>query len=355
MKKIRNILFLFLALLLTGCGAKTPEKLIRSELEQIKKLDEKTIRNFVSYQDIVQNKMRDTDVGEETTEAVRLFFQNFDYSVLSTESADDKAEVIVEIRNLDSRSLAHDLCLSLTRIAADPRASQTDTMNSYFTVLRDILKSNTYETARTEAHFNLIRQSGSWVIQTTDSLKDEIVGGLISALQDPYLLTPEEVAAATLDVFTDFSPEDWISYLDMHDVFAIGSEQSDQVDQSLAARIASCFQYKVTQLRVDHEDATASADITSLDMTSVLKAYRKKLLAYAETTESLRASDSEIADKSAGFLKEALDENEDTILRSVPLTFHNNGSAWEMSIGEEFSEVLLGGSEDALNAFHDNE
>ena len=41
MKKIRNILFLFLALLLTGCGAKTPEKLVRSELEQIKKLDEK--------------------------------------------------------------------------------------------------------------------------------------------------------------------------------------------------------------------------------------------------------------------------------------------------------------------------
>lgn len=355
MKKIRNILFLFLALLLTGCGAKTPEKLVRSELEQIKKLDEKTIQNFVSYQDIVQNKTRDTDVGEETTEAVRLFFQNFDYSVLSTESADDQAEVVVEIRNLDSRSLAHDLCLALTRIAADPRASQTDTMNSYFTVLRDILKSNTYETACTEAHFNLIRQSGNWVIQTTDPLKDEIVGGLISALQDPYLLTPEEVAAATLDVFTDFSAEDWISYLDMHDVFAIGSEQSDQVDQSLAAQIVSCFQYKVTQLRVDHEEATASADITSLDMTSVLKAYRKKLLAYAETTESLRASDSEIADKSAEFLKEALDENEDTILRSVPLTFHNNGSAWEMSIGEEFSDVLLGGSEDALNAFHDSE
>lgn len=78
MKNLRNILFLFLAFLLTGCGAKTPEKLVRSSLEQIKKLDEKTIQNFVSYQDLVQNKTRDTDVGEETIEAVRLFFQNFD-------------------------------------------------------------------------------------------------------------------------------------------------------------------------------------------------------------------------------------------------------------------------------------
>ena len=89
-------------------------------------------------------------------------------------------------------------------------------------------------------------------------------------------------------------------------------------------------------------------------MASVLKAYKKKLLVYAETAESLRASDSEIADKSAKLLKEALDENEETILRSVPLTFHNNGSAWEMTIGEKFSEVILGGSGDALSAFHDN-
>ena len=185
-------------------------------------------------------------------------------------------------------------------------------------------------------------------------MKDEIVSGLITALKDPYLLTPEEVADATLGVFTDFSPEDWVSYLGMHDVFAIGSEQSDQVDLSLASQIASCFHYNVTQLRVNGDDATASADITSLDMASVLKAYKQKLLSYAETTESLRASDSEIADKSAKLLKEALDENEATILRSVPLTFHNNGSTWEMTIGEEFSEVILGGSDDALSTFHDN-
>ena len=354
MKNLRNILFLFLVFLLTGCGAKTPEKLVCSSLEQIKKLDEKTIQNFVSYQDLVQNKTRDTDVGEETIEAVRLFFQNFDYSILSTETNEDTATVTVEIKNLDAKTLAHDLCLALTKISADPRTEDATTMNSYFTVLRDILKTNTYEESTTTASFGLLRQSGNWKIQTTEELKDEIVSGLITALKDPYLLTPEEVADATLGVFTDFSPEDWVSYLGMHDVFAIGSEQSDQVDLSLASQIASCFHYNVTQLRVNGDDATASADITSLDMASVLKAYKQKLLAYAETTESLRASDSEIADKSAKLLKEALDENEARILRSVSLTFHNNGSTWEMTIGEEFSKVILGGSDDALSTFHDN-
>ena len=77
-------------------------------------------------------------------------------------------------------------------------------MNSYFTVLRDILKTNTYEESTTTASFGLLRQSGNWKIQTTEELKDEIVSGLITALKDPYLLTPEEVADATLGVFTDF-------------------------------------------------------------------------------------------------------------------------------------------------------
>ena len=144
----------------------------------------------------------------------------------------------------------------MTKISADPRTEDATTMNSYFTVLRDILKTNTYEESTTTASFGLLRQSGNWKIQTTEELKDEIVSGLITALKDPYLLTPEEVADATLGVFTDFSPEDWVSYLGMHDVFAIGSEQSDQVDLSLASQIASCFHYNVTQLRVNGDDAT---------------------------------------------------------------------------------------------------
>ena len=77
-------------------------------------------------------------------------------------------------------------------------------MNSYFTVLRDILKTNTYEESTTTASFGLLRQSGNWKIQTTEELKDEIVSGLITALKDPYLTG--EVADATLGVFYGFSP-----------------------------------------------------------------------------------------------------------------------------------------------------
>ena len=347
------LLSLLSALLLSGCGAKTPEKLVESELNLIKKLDEKTIQNFVSYEDISQTQSRSTDIGSETTEAVQLFFQNFDYEILSSGITDDSATVTVSITNLDAKSLAHDLHLALVKESVDPHSSYQEpmTMNSYFTILRDILKNNTYEETTTQAHFELAHLDNGWSIQITQTLEDELVGGLITYLSDPYLLTPNEVATATLDVFTAFSPKDWVGYLDMHDVFAIGSQYSDKVDLSLATQIAKHFSYSISQMKVDGDKATAYADITSLDMSSVLASYKEKLLAYADTTASVRASDSELADQSATFLKEALDENQDTILRSVLLLFQNNGSSWEMTLGDDFGDVILGGSSAALSSF----
>lgn len=355
MKNLRNFFFLLMGtvLLLSACGStKNPEKLVKSELELIKKLDEKTIQNFVSYEDIIQNKSKDTDVGEESTEAVNLFFKNFDYTILSTVSTEDTASVTVEIHNLDAKALAHDLCLALAKQTIVPQADVPSTMNSYFTILRDILKNNTYEEKTTLAHFELVHLAGGWSIQNSQSLEDELVGGLITYLSDPYLVTPQEIAETTFGTFSEFSAADWVSYLNMHDVFAIGSQFSNKVDLSLAEQISKHFSYSISQMKVDGTSASAYVDITSLDMASVLSSYRKNLLLYAETTESVRATDSELADKSASLLKEALDKNQSTIIRSIPLTFCNNGSSWEMSFGEELIDVILGGSSDALSVFN---
>ena len=350
MKKIIPFILL-IAVILTGCGSKTPERLVQSELELIKRLDEKTILNFISYEDIVRNNSRETDVGEETTKAVKLFFQNFDYEILSASVTGDTAQVTVEITNLDTRALSHDLFLALIQEATYPQNSVPLSMNSYFAIMYDVLSNHTYDLITTEATFELVHFENGWSIQNTKALEDALVSGLITNLGDPYLVAPAEVASATLDVFAGFSAEDWVAYLDMNDVFAIGSEISDQVDYSLANQIATCFDYEISQMNIEGNEATAYVDITSLDMSSVLSAYQEKLLAYADTTSSVRASDMELANQSATFLKEALDNNTKTILRSVPLTFQNNGSGWEMNISEDFIEVLLGDTQDALKTF----
>ena len=100
-------------------------------LEQIKNWMKKPSRTSFSYRDLVQNKTRDTDVGEETIEAVRLFFQNFDYSILHGNQR-GYGDGHSGNQNLDAKTLAHDLCLALTKISADPRTEDATTMNSYF-------------------------------------------------------------------------------------------------------------------------------------------------------------------------------------------------------------------------------
>ena len=343
--------FFICFLFLTGCGSKTPERLVLSELELIKKLDEKTILNFVSYEDIVRNKSRDTDVGEETIQAVKRFFQNFDYELLSSSISGNTAFVTVKITNLDTRAFSHDLCLALIRQSVHPQTSDPLTMNAYFTIMNEVLQNNTYDLLTTEATFELFHFENGWSIQHTQTLENSLVSNLIQNLNDPYLVSPKEVATATLDVFDNFDADDWVSYLNMKDVFSIGSEISDQVDHSLASQIASCFDYEISQLHIEDNKATAYADISSLDMASVLSVYQDKLLAYADTTSSVRASEMELANQSAAFLKEALDHNTETILRSVPLSFQNNGSGWEMDISDSFIKVLLDDTENALTTF----
>ena len=71
-----------------------------------------TIKAFVSYEDMMSSHSSSSDVGIETTEAVKRFFQNFDYNIKSSSVEDKKATVHVEITNLDTHALAKDICLA---------------------------------------------------------------------------------------------------------------------------------------------------------------------------------------------------------------------------------------------------
>lgn len=356
MKTLCRIIPVLLAcLFLGGCGQSSPERLVKKELESIKKLDQETIENFISYEDITKNQTLQTDVGVESVEAVKLFFQNFSYKIKSSKTEDDSAYVSVEITNLDAKALAKDLCLTLLTRSLDPGSSEDYplSINDYFSVLGTLLKEKTYDTVTTDAHFELVHLENGWSIQSSENLEDELVGGLITYLNDPFLLTPEENARAVLDMMKGFTANDWSAYLDLNDIFATGSEYYQEVDQSLASQIASCFDYTIVSAETDENgtDATVDVTVTSLDLSSVLDSFREKLVEYASTTESLRDSYTEQTNQTALYLKEALDENQASADFSTTITFHNDGSSWEMMFADDFSSILLGGSTQAISEF----
>ena len=68
------LLLLVMPFSLGGCSKDSPKRAVKKELNLIKELDESTIKAFVSYEDMMSSHSSSSDVGIETTEAVKRFF-----------------------------------------------------------------------------------------------------------------------------------------------------------------------------------------------------------------------------------------------------------------------------------------
>lgn len=358
MKQISKRIFpaFLLLLILTGCGYAGPEKAVRQELDLIQNLDESTIKAFVSYENIHLSGGQSQEIGSETTEAVKLFFQNFKYKIRSSSLSDDgdSATVEVSITNIDAQALAKDLCRAMitdSSVSENSIEGQTGLAAS-FSLMKKCLENHTYDTKTTSATVHLTRQNDIWVIQESAQLEDQLAGGLASYLADPYLLSPDEVVETTLEPFSSFTSQDWINYLDINDIFSTGSALSTQIDQSLAEQIASYFDYRITGVTQDGDTAYVTTDITSLDLESVINQCRTHLLEYACTTESIRASDEELSAKTAQILLDALSANEASATNTVVIQLTNNGHIWETALDDSFADALLGGIEDAVSVLY---
>jgi len=346
-------LLIIAALFLVGCSKKTPEKTVADELNLIQQLDEETIRAFVSYEDMMHSQSGDISIGEETTAAVQLFFENFSYKILSSSTTDKTAIVNVEIKNLDAKALAKDLCLSILVKTVSPGSKENLplSMNAFFSLLQDILQKNDYDIVSTTAHFDLVKTDAGWSIQGTERLEDELVSGFITYLHDPHLITPEEITTSVFDQFKELTPDGWVAYLGMNDIFATGVEFYEKIDLALAAQITKHFDYSIKEMTEKNKSASVIVEMTSLDLESVLSKYLDKLMEYAETTEAIRTTDAELAEKTSEMLLECLESNMQNMKKDIAIGFTNNGTSWEMQLEDNFTDTLLGNINEAVETF----
>ena len=347
------LLLLCFTLALAGCAKNKPEKIVENELNLIQELDESAIKAFISYEDMMNSSSAKTEVDAETTKAIKLFFKDFHYRLISCSATGRTATVNVEITNLDAKALAKDLCKELIKqsITGSQTKITPPATNSYFALLSDILSTHQYELVTTTAHFELVKTDHIWSIQSTATLEDELVGGFITYLNDSYLIKPEEVTALVLEMFQSQTPAQWVSYLEMNDVFSTGSSIYKEVDLALASQIAEHFHYTVKSVTQEDSTATATLELTSLDMESVLTDYLDKLMQYAATTEAIRTTDAQLADKTAALLIDSLKANKKSVQKTVSIHFLNNGITWEMQLGNQFTDVFLGNLQSAIDTF----
>lgn len=353
MKRRQSSLILLIcsAFLYTGCGYAGPEKAVRRELDLIQKLDDTAISSFISYEDI-QLSADGSENSSDTAEAIKLFFQNFKYHIDSSSQSSDgtSASVSVSITNLDAEALAKDLCKAMYRDSLTSRTSDESdpTIHSAFSLMKECMETNDYPSCTTSATFQLTSQNGNWIIEESPQLENELVGGLVEYLSDPYLLEPEDILDLTLAPFRDFTAEDWQNYLDISDVFAVGTDQADVIDQLLFQQIADFFDYEITDVVQDGDTAQVTVNITSLDLNAVIESCLGPLRDYGTSTESIRASSEEFTQKTCEILVTALSENVSSTVTPAKVLLYNDGHTWEPVLDESFTDALLGNLDESL-------
>lgn len=349
-----SVLFLCVIFVpLSGCTDSAPKKTVKKELNLIQHLDENTIKSFISYEDMIHTHSSSEAISPEATESIKLFFKNFTYKIKSTKIDGDHATVAVEIKNLDTNALAKDLCKALIAQSAslENESQEISGLTPYFTLLHNFLSKNSYDLITTTAEIPLTKNDDNWSIDNSPELEDALVSGFVSQLKNPYLITPEEVLSIYMESFKKLDAKGWIQYLGMEDIFATGNALYPEIDLALADQIEKYFDYKIHTSTQDENYAIVNVDITSLDLESVLHTYRDLLMKYANTTAAIRATDSELSDKTSKYLLEALKANKQAITKNIDLKLTNDGSSWVLQLNDGFSDALLGDISAALSAF----
>lgn len=359
-KKIlyRLSFFLFLcsfcAVILSGCSANknSPKGVVRKELNLIKNLDEETIESFSSYKIFSESESLPAEIRQSALEAMKLFFQNFSYKIEDTNITKDQAVVTVSITNIDARTLANDLCRAIIADSLNhPAKAEQSSVAFYSDLLKYLLTQNQYELKTTTLEIPLEKIEGIWTIISSAKLEDGLVGGLSSYMMDPDIVSAQELVEINLKHFQDMTPDQFLSYFGIDDIFSTSSSTAGEIDLAFASQILDHLTYQIVSSNQTDSSAEVLVDITNLDLYSVLDSYKVALLAYAETADPILSTEQERNEKTALLLLESLQETDEVTTNTLSIQLKNTGLIWEIQNTSELTEAILGNITEASSAF----
>ena len=153
---------------------------------------------FRSYTELFPDATENTDLTDEINKTFSLFFRKFNYKIsdVIVGTANHSATVSVKLTTIDSKVLARDFKAELlrTQITESAQAQKGNikdssrSLEAHYLILNHLLNTNDYDTAETDCNIQLVNTGNDkkekWKIQRTNSLEDDLVGGLIADLAE---------------------------------------------------------------------------------------------------------------------------------------------------------------------------
>ena len=208
------------------------EDAVKQELDQLKNLDSITTQKYISYQELFPGEPEDIAISSDIEEVFSLFFQDFDYKILDVNVDKDRQSAQANLRlvTLDAHALAEDFSKAqlkheISQSASSEEATeQTISLEERYMLLDELLKSNDYQTVERNCTISLDASDKdgetSWEIRRTNTLENDLVGGLMNNLTDPDILSPEDTILVYLNTLKNMSTEELGNYLNADSIIS---------------------------------------------------------------------------------------------------------------------------------------
>ena len=348
MKSVRFLLPLLLLLCtfsLCGCTSKEEKKIedaVKQELDQLKDLDSITTQKYISYQELFPGEPEDITISSDIEEVFSLFFQDFDYKILDVNVDKDKQSAQANLRlvTLDAHALAEDFSKAqlkheISQSASSEEATeQTISLEERYTLLNELLKSNDYQTVERNCTISLDASNKdgetSWEIRRTNTLENDLVGGLIADLADPDILSPEDTLTVYLDTLQKLDLKEMTSYLGVVNIMNTSDTAKNSIASALAEQIHKNFNYVIKSSSENGYNATVTTEITTFDSDSILADYQEKLDKYLASADAVIDGSQKRYEKSFEILLNSINDNTVTTVNDVDFVLINDGVSWKL-------------------------
>ena len=365
----RQISFLLLCFLflLTGCGnsvKKEVEKVVSNELDLLKNFDSTTTQGYIPYEDLFPDATDTSHLSAEMEEVFSLFFKDFDYKIMEVKVDQEaqKATASVRLTTIDSRALAKDFAAAHLKQSilenADTVSSSTNSssLEDHYLLLGKMLKTKKYKEVETNCTIHLLQNGDDWIIQKNENLENELVGGLLTYLSDPNILTPSETVDVYMKTLKKMDTEQLNTYLNLDAVLNTDDEQEKEIATALVKQIHKCFNYEIKDATDHGYTANVNVAVTSFDSASILEKYETKLDKYLATPEAVIDGEEGRLAKSQEYLLDAIKNNKATSKTDVTIELVNYGKTWNVELNRKIGQALFGNlSSSSANIVTDKE
>lgn len=348
-KGLMPFLLIILAVIcLTGCShvdKADVQAVITNELDLLKNLDSDTTQKYVSYKELFPDATKEIKLSNEVKEVFSLFFQNFDYEILSVNVDNDKKEATASLRlsTIDAASLAKDygeasLKNAILKAAdSEEQATEknTDSMEERYLLLDQLLSNNNYATVERECTVELCNKGSNddkdeWEIIRSHSLENNLVGGLMTYLSDNNLLSPEETLTVYLNTLKTMNTEQMGNYLGIESLFNTSDTDKNSIATALVELFHSTFDFNISSCDEESYNAVIQTKITTFDSNAILTAYQNELDTYLSSADAVIDGSVKRYEKSMQLLLSKIKSNTATVQTAAVFHLTNDGVSWKL-------------------------